>query len=378
MYKCFATISRGLENLLVNELITLGAKNTNSVKAGATFEANFSTIMKINLNSRLASRILIQVAFGNYQNENDIYDIAQNVKWDDWFNINNKIKVFTSAINSSLKSLEFITLKVKDSICDYFVAKCKSRPDVNKYNPDIRIYNFLTNDTATIYLDTSGEALFKRGYRQNKLEAPIKENLAAALIQLTNWDWQTPFYDPMCGSGTIAIEAINLGLNVAPGLKREFAFEKFLSFDKKSWHEQKTLAQEKIDLSRKLQVFASDINAQAIHIAKENIFNSKLLNHINLDIGDFLSKKAPNTNGVLLTNPPYGVRLEEQQHLAEFYPKLGSHLKNNYANWQCYFFTADFSLPKLMRLKPNRKTPLFNGSLECRLFEFKMVAGSNR
>ncbi len=378
MYKCFATISRGLENLLVNELQALGANNINPVKAGALFDANLDTIMQINLKSRLASRVLIQVAFGNYQNENDIYDITQTVKWDNWFNHYNKIKVSTSAINSPLKSLEFITLKVKDSICDYFMAKYNSRPDVNKYSPDMRIYNFLTNNTATIYLDTSGEALFKRGYRQNKLEAPIKENLAAAIIQLTNWNWQTPFYDPMCGSGTIAIEAVSIGLNIAPGLNRKFAFENFNHFEKNIWQEQKNVAKNAIDYSRKLQIYASDIDNNAIAIAKDNTSTIKFNNYIKFESGDFINKKAPATSGIILTNPPYGIRLEEQHHLAEFYPKLATHLKNNYANWLCYFFTADFRLPKLMRLKPSLKTPLFNGALECRLFEFKIVKGSNR
>lgn len=375
---CFATTVRGLEELLAAELKELGAEEIKIVNAGMEFNASLSNIMAMNLNSRLASRIMIRLGYSGYRHEDDIYRLARKIDWLDWFHSGNSIKVATSAIQSPLKSLDFVTLKVKDAICDYFNEKVDSRPDVNKLEPDMRIYNFLTKDTVTIYLDTSGDTLFKRGYRRLKLEAPIRENLASGLIQLSGWQPDQAFYDPMCGSGTLAVEAIGIGLNLAPGLNRNFAFEKLANFDADNYQEIQIAAKKKENRERKLKIYASDINRKAIEIARQNFQQIKLEEYVEFSYGDFLSKKAPAESGVLLTNPPYGVRLEELDRLTELYPRIGNTLKQNFANWSCYFFTADLRMPKLLRLKPSRKIPVYNGALECRLYEFKMVSGSNR
>lgn len=378
MLVCFATTVRGLEQLLADELIALGASDVHLANAGLEFVASLDDVMRMNLHSRLASRIMIRLAFGGYRQEEDIYQLARGIKWEEWFHVGNNIKVSTSAIACPLKSLDFVTLRVKDAICDDFVERVDARPNVDKANPDMRIYNFLTSDAATIYLDTSGDTLFKRGYRRLKLEAPIRENLAFGLIKLSGWTPDRPFYDPMCGSGTLAIEAICYGLNIAPGLNREFAFEKFLDFDTELFAQMRAAAQDAINYDQPLQIFASDINRNAIEIAKQNFAQIKLDKYVKFSYGDFLEQKAPAENGVIVTNPPYGVRLDELDNLAELYPQIASTLKRNFAGWDCFFLTGDLRMPKLMRLKPSRKTPIFNGALECRLFEFKMVSGSNR
>ena len=259
-----------------------------------------------------------------------------------------------------------------------YVDLVDARPSINKVEPDMRIYNFLTSDTVAIYLDTSGEALFKRGYRKLKLEAPIRENLAFGLIKLSGWQPEQAFYDPMCGSGTLVVEAICYALNIAPGLNRTFAFEKFADIDADLFMQMKEGAKQAINYQKKLQIFASDINKTAIQIAQQNFQQIKLDQYVTFSSGDFLSKMAPATTGVLLTNPPYGIRLDELDRLANLYPQLASHLKQNYAGWECYFFSGDLRLPKLFRLKPKCKTVLFNGAIECRLYGFSMVAGSNR
>ena len=378
MLVCFATTVRGLEQLLADELTELGASEINLVNAGLEFSASLDDIMRMNLHSRLASRIMIRLGFGGYRQEEDIYQLAQGVKWDQWFHSGNTIKVSTSAIACPLKSLDFVTLRVKDAICDYFVERVDSRPSVDKANPDMRIYTFLTSETATIYLDASGDTLFKRGYRRSKLEAPIRENLAFGLIKLSGWTPDRPFYDPMCGSGTLAIEAICYGLNIAPGLNREFAFEKFIDFDATKFAQMRESAQAAINYDQELQIYASDINRHAVEIAKQNFAQIKLDKYVNFGCGDFLDQVAPAENGVIVTNPPYGVRLDELDNLAQIYPQIATTLKRNFAGWDCFFFTGDLRMPKLMRLKPSRKTPVYNGALECRLFEFKMVSGSNR
>lgn len=378
MISCFATTVRGLESLLAEELTSLGAENINIVNAGLEFTATVEKIMLMNLHSRLASRIMIRLALSGYRNEEDIYKIARKIKWDDWFHVGNTIKVATNAIKCPLKSLDFVTLKVKDAICDYFVEMVDARPNVDKAAPDMRIYTFLTEESATIYLDTSGDTLFKRGYRRLKLEAPIRENLAFGLIKLSGWTPDRPFYDPMCGSGTIVVEAISYGLNIAPGLNREFAFEKFMDFDVFKFDAMKASAKNAIRKDINLQIFASDINRTAVEIAQQNFQQIKLDHYVKFSVGNFLDKKSPASNGVLITNPPYGVRLDELDRLADLYPKIGDNLKRNYAGWDCYFFTGDLRMAKLVRLKPSRKIPVYNGALECRLFEFQMVSGSNR
>lgn len=381
MFNCFATTNKGLEILLAEELTTLGAKDVNTVTAGLEFRATLNDIVKMNLHTRLASRIMIQLGHGPYSNNDDaedIYGLACEINWSEWFHVGNTIKVSTNAIKSPLTSLEFVTLKVKDAICDYFNERVDARPNVDKQNPDMRIYNFLTEDTVTIYLDTSGDTLFKRGYRKLKLEAPIKENLAFGLIKLSGWTPEQPFFDPMCGSGTIAVEAICYGLNIAPGLNRRFAFEQFIDFDTEYFDDLKEQATAAIKKDQKLQVFASDISQKAIDIAKQNFAQIGLSEYVTFSSGNLVDISAPAENGIMVTNPPYGVRLEELEQLAFLYPDIASNLKKNFSGWNCYFLTADLRMPKLFRLKPTRKTPLFNGALECRLFEFKMVSGSNR
>ncbi len=378
MYNCFASTNKGLEQVLVEELANLGAINLTPLNAGVSFSATMNTIMNINLHSRIASRVLLEVGFGEYQNEDDVYNIANRIYWREWFDSNMSIKVSTSAINCPLKSLEFITLKVKDAICDQFMQTDHKRPDVNKQSPNMRIYNFLTENTVTIYLDTSGEALFKRGYRSARQEAPLKENLACGLLKLSGWKYNEPLFDPMCGSGTIIIEAAHMALNIAPGLKRSFAFEEFDNFYQKDWDDMKSAAKLAIISDIGLDITASDISTESIIQTENNLKHARLREYVNFSCKDFLDTKAPQKSGIILTNPPYGVRLNDLNELELLYPKIASHLKQSFDNWNCYFFSADLRLPKLMRLKPSKKTPLFNGALDCRLFEFKMVRGSNR
>jgi putative N6-adenine-specific DNA methylase len=378
IYSCFASTSRGLEQLLASEIRQLIVNEVEVLKSGVKFRATIKEVMQINLYSRIASRVMLELGSGNYTNEADIYDVTYDIPWSEWFSPNETIKVKTSALRSPLKSLEFVSLKVKDALCDKFIQTDGMRPNVNKDNPDIRIYNFLTANTITIYLDTIGESLFKRGYRYSKLEAPLKENLAAGLIVLSNWTLDQTLYDPMCGSGTIPLEALMIGLNMAPGLKRQFAFEKFKNYAKNKWQELKNQAISEINYGTKLEIYASDIDKNAIKALEDNLHNLGVPEYIKYKQANFLENKAPSLSGVMVTNPPYGVRLDKATAMEELYPLYASHLKKYYTAWDCNFLTADLRMPKLMRLKPNRKIPLYNGALECRFYEFKMVSGSNR
>lgn len=375
----FAPCPRGLEAALADELNALGAEKVTPVEGGVGFQGPFELCYRVNLYSRIASRVLWRLARGPYRNEQDVYLLALKINWPQHFNVEQTFAIDTVARKSPLKSLNFVTLKIKDAVCDRFRdATGGNRPSVDTHQPDVRIQLFLTADEATLYLDTSGENLFKRGYRLTKGEAPLKENLAAGILKLTGWQPGTPLYDPMCGSGTFLTEATLMALNIAPGQGRDFGFERLKNFDAKAWAKMKHEARAAVRPIEKLPIHGSDLASAAVEHARQNFADAGLPDLVTLKQLDILDAVPPAPNGVLIMNPPYGERIGEQEALAELYPKLATVLKQRFAGWTAYIFTADARLPKLMRLKPSRKTPLFNGPLECRLYEFKLVAGSNR
>ena len=374
----FAPCPRGLEATLASELKPLGADRIKAVKGGVEFSASYLTCYTINLESRVASRVLWRVGHGRYRSERDIYQIARGLRWPDWFNPQRTIRVNVAAIKSPLKSLDFATLRIKDAVCDVFRAATRRRPDVDTRNPDVRIHAFLTASEATLYLDTSGDPLFMRGYRAVGGEAPIRENLAAGILRLSGWQPGVPLHDPMCGSGTFLTEAAMIAGNMAPGANRSFGFEKLKCHDRKAWKElrERVRAREKRIVAQ--TIYGSDRSGDALRRARANLAAIGMKQLVRLQKADVLEIPAPAPSGIIVTNPPYGIRMDEQKRLARFYPRLGDALKKNYSGWRAYIFSADMRLPRLIRLSASRRTPLYNGPLDCRLFEYKLVAGSNR
>ena len=324
------------------------------------------------------TRSLAQVAYGPYQTENDIYSLAMSVPWHERFELTRTIRVDVTATKSPLTSLDFVALRLKDAICDRFRDETGKRPDVNTRDPDVRVAGFLTETHVTLYLDLSGEPLFKRGYRNEAGGAPLKENLAAGIIALTGWQHDEPFLDPMCGSGTLVLEAAMMALGVAPGSGRTFGFERLSDFDAKLWQQLRDEARAGEAPHRPLTIFGSDVNPREVERAKAVAVRAGLAEVVTFTRGDMTEIARPAASGVMVANPPYGVRLGEREMLDALYPRLGAALKSRFSGWRCYFFTGDLQLPRLVRLKESKRTPLFNGTIECRLFEFKMVAGSNR
>jgi putative N6-adenine-specific DNA methylase len=374
----FATCPRGLELLLAEELRQLKAEKIHVVGGGVEFGGDFWLSYRANLESRIASRVLWQVATGRYDNEDDIYRAAYALPWTDWFDPARTIRVDVSAIKSPLTSLNFVTLKIKDAVCDKIRRLSGRRPSVDTRQPDIPIQGHLTDRSVTLYLDTTGEPLFKRGQRLATGEAPLRENLAAGILRLAGWARGIPLLDPMCGSGTILLEAAHMALDVAPGLERHFAFEKFKNFDPHRWRElcQQSAARQKPKAP--LPIYGSDLSGDVLKAARANLMAAGLEKVVSLKRANVLEISAPAKEGIIVTNPPYGVRLGEQQHLAEFYPKLGDVLKKQFSGWRVYLLSADMRLPKLIRLATSKRTPLYNGAIECRLFEYKMVEGGMR
>ena len=374
----FATCPRGLETILAQELQQQGCTAVTPTDGGVSCQGTLEHVYRANLHSRTASRILLQLARTAYRSEHDIYQATKNIAWHKWFDVAQTFKVKVEGKRANVKSLDFTALKIKDGVCDRFREHDGERPSIDKSRPDIRIHAFLDERNVSIFIDTSGEALFKRGYRQDTGEAPLRENLAAGLLLLAGYDGTQPFQDPFCGSGTIAIEAAWIALGRAPGLNRRFGFEKLAQFDRALWVKLKAEARHAIRNRPYANIAASDNDRAMTRMTQANAAAAEVDGFIDINTLDAQDTRPNGEGGIIVSNPPYGVRLAEIQALHALYPQLGSWLKQHYAGWTAGLFSGDMDMPKLMRLKPKRKIPLFNGNLDCRLFLLDMVAGSNR
>jgi putative N6-adenine-specific DNA methylase len=358
----------------------------NQVPGGVHCSGTMVDAYRVNLHSRIASRVLMRMAQRSYTTENDIYDLVLEQPWEDWFGVDHTIRVDVTAVKSPLRSLEFTTLKIKDAICDRFRDQFNKRPSVDTRAPDMRIVGFLDQRNFIIYLDTSGEALFKRGWREETGDAPLRENLAAGMLRVAGWKPGIPLFDPMCGSGTILIEAAQIVQGIPAGARRRFAFEQFADFDRAAWQDMKAAIKANV-LPTEPTIFGSDISGDMVEMTRHNLRIAGIVFEVPLKQIEAQYVSPPTEQaGIVLTNPPYGERIgvrgdstvPADEMAVSFYSALGTTLKQRFAGWTVFLFTADLSLPKLLRLKEARKTPFFNGALECRLFRFDMVAGYNR
>ena len=416
----FLPCAAGVEDYLAVEVARITDQPLSQVqkwRAGVLLQGSWRDAMLLNLHSRLSQRVLVQLFQADYRNEQDLYRAASEVAWEIWFTPRQSIKVEVTAQHSPLTSLNFAALKIKDAVCDRFRAKAGGiRPDVDTQWPDVRIYAHLTTDTVSLYIDTSGDALFKRGWREDKGEAPLKETLAAAMLAASGWTEtpELPLYDPCCGSGTIAIEAAQIACGIAAGSLRGFAFEKMLPFQPHVWDALCNDARRAERLpapGQRPRIFGSDVAHRMVDFAQRNAQRAGVADAIEFRGGDALQRMAPcDPPGVMLVNPPYGTRIDtagfagagrhasgdelpahgnnaeeppgrEQAHTddgGEFFVQLAAHWKKNYAGWTAWLLTPDLKLPGKMRLKATRRVPMWNGPIECRMFRFDMVQGSAR
>ncbi|MES2187839.1 MAG: THUMP domain-containing protein [Pseudomonadota bacterium] len=408
----FLPCAAGVEGFLADEvhrLTGLAGGDLLTGRGGVMLRASWRDALQLNLHSRLAQRVLVELSQTPYRGEQDLYEAASAIAWEIWFTTKQTFKIEVTAQHSPLKSLNFAALKVKDAVADRFRHKSGARPDVETRWPDIRIHVHLTTDTATIYIDTSGEPLFKRGWREDKGDAPLKETLAAAMIAASGWDPRAaeplPLYDPCCGSGTIAIEAAQQACNIAAGSLRRFAFEKLLPFQPHVWAALQQEAQAR-ETPPSAPIFGSDVAHRMVDFAQRNAERAGVARAIEFRGGDALQRLPPAPRGVMLLNPPYGERIaaagvagrraldvaqqprEERQgehretaHTddgGDFFPQLAAHWKRHYDGWTAWLLTPDLKLPSRMRLKESRRVPMWNGPIECRLFRFDVVKGSAR
>jgi putative N6-adenine-specific DNA methylase len=435
----FLPCAAGVEALLATEVQRITGTAPKAWRAGVQLAGSWRDALQLNLHSRLAQRVLIELAHHQYRSEQDLYNAAANVAWEIWFTPKQTFKVEITAQHSPLTSLNFAALKIKDAIADRFRHKYDVRPDVDTRWPDVRVYAHLTVDTVTVYIDTSGEPLFKRGWREDVGDAPLKETLAAAMLAASGWSGEgglasqgVALYDPCCGSGTIAIEAAQIACHIAPGINRKFAFQKYLPYQAHVWEGLLDQAEAMIT-EPTAEVFGSDVAFRMVDFAERNAERAGVASAVQFRGGDALERMAPVASGVMLVNPPYGERIDvagaagvsgqssparrtqfqgrvidefglpvpasntssgandrqqgkgrelaqtdSGEEASDFFPKLATHWKKNYAGWTAHVLTPDLKLPSKMRLKESRRVPMWNGPIECRLFRFDMVAGSAR
>lgn len=377
VFEVFAPCPQGLEEALTAEMQALGFEDAKQGRAGCHFSTDWMGIQRANLYSRLATRILVQVAHEEISHEDDILDIAYSVPWERWFGAEHTLRVDTSAIKSPVQSLQYCNLRAKDGICDRLRDREGARPSIDTVRPDARVHLFLTGHTATLYLDTSGESLFKRGWRLDKGEAPLRENLAAGMLALAGWDPAAPLLDPFCGSGTILIEAAWIALGVPAGISRPLGFERLRGHDPRRWRDLKDDARARILPQLETPLVGYDLDPQVVEYARNNAERAWLTaDTIRFEVGDAREVAPPADHGWIVTNPPYGERLPTDD--TELWRAWSANLKRAYAGWQLHVISSDRDLPQRLRLKPLRRIPLHNGSLDCRLFGFELVAAGYR
>jgi len=414
----FLPCAAGVEPFLATEVAKILGEVPEAVgvvRGGVRVEATWSEMMKLNLHVRLAQRVLIQLADQPYQTEDDVYAAAYDVKWGEWFTPRQRFRVDVTAQHCPLKSLNFAALRVKDGVVDQLRAVFGARPDVDTHNPHVRVHAHFDATHITLYMDTSGEPLFKRGWREDKGDAPLKETLAAAMLAASGWTPDMALYDPCCGSGTIAIEAAQIACRIPAGLLRGFAFANLVPFDGGAW--QALLSEAKanvvpMDVGEGVRVFGSDVSHRMVDFAQRNAERAGVAKALELRGGDALQRMPPGTQpGIMLLNPPYGERIaaagvagQRAAHVAAergsrdrvwreaadvdgfadagegdaFFSRLGTHWKHHFAGWQAWLLTPDMKLPGKLRMKAARRVPMWNGPIECRLFRFDLTALGQR
>jgi putative N6-adenine-specific DNA methylase len=376
----FLPCPAGLEAVLLAELQALNVQGLRAGRAGVHAEGDWTDVMRLNLESRIATRVLVQVAQARIRDEQDILPLARSVAWESWFGPGHRLRVDTSAIRSSVPSLHYANLRVKDGICDRLRDTEGARPDIDTVRPDARVHQFLDAETCTLYLDTSGEALFKRGWRLDKAEAPLRENLAAGLLALAGWTGERPLIDPFCGSGTLPIEAALIALGVAPGIARPLGFERLRPHDDSAWKALKAASRARIKPNLPVPIVGSDRDARAIEHARRNAERAGLApDAIDWRVGEAQNlDPGARSAGLMIGNPPYGERIGDSEALQTLWPAFASQLKKRFEGWQLALISADRDLPKRLRLQAKRRFPVFNGDLDCRLLCFELVSGRYR
>jgi len=369
----FATTAKGVEEVLAAELVRLGAPGVTVESGGVRFGGGMEAAYRANLWLRTASRVLMPLAEFACESPEQLYQGVRGVEWTRFLTPDMTLAVDCNLRDSALTHSGFVALKTKDAIVDELRDRLGSRPNVDTKDPDLRVNVRLFRNRCTVSLDCSGTPLDRRGYRLDRHEAPLKENLAAALVELSGWDGSVPLVDPMCGTGTIAIEAALKALRIPPGLLRAgFGFQRWLGFDRPLWERLVDEARRGMLAALPAPVLGSDISHSAIAMANENARRAGVVEQVRLWRGEIAELAPPPGPGILICNPPYGKRLGEEEALRPLYKEIGDVLKQRCKGYTAYLFTGDLELAKSVGLKATRRIVLYNGPIECRLLKYEM------
>lgn len=373
MPQYFATVARGLEPLAAQELQSLGAQNVEPGFCGVSFEGNQQLLYFVNLWARLPFRILLQLDEFPCRDEGDLYRGIQCIDWQAYLTPSQTLAVNATGKNENLNHTHFTALKVKNAIVDQQQAAFGSRSSVDTFEPDLRINVHIRKQQCTLSLDSSGESLHRRGYRPAMGAAPLKESLAAALIQMSGWQPGQVFFDPLCGSGTLPLEASLVALNVAPGMFRDrFGFETWQDFDAKLLD--KLMAEAEAAQHSELAAFVggSDGSEEYIEQARSNARACSVDRQVQFSVQDLATVEAPADSGVLMCNPPYGERIGNREDLGAFYKLLGDVLKQQFKGWTAFVLSGNKELAQSIRLKSAQRIPVDNGGIQCQLMKYEL------
>ena len=367
------TIS-GLEDVLAHELETLGATGIMKLNRAVSFTGDMEMMYKVNYACRTALRILKPLFHFEILEQKDLYEQIHDFPWEDYLDADQSLAIDAVISYTVFTNSQFVAQKSKDAIVDRLREKLGKRPSVDLENPDLKINVHLFKDSCTVALDSSGQSLHRRGYRKSTGPAPINEVLAAGLVKLSEWDGATPLYDPMCGSGTLLIEAAMLAKNMPAGYFREqWGFMKWKDFDAALWEQVKSGCNAPISVM-KLKMHGSDRAERAIESARENLRFTDLYEEITLETKSFEDSQPPFEKGFIISNPPYDERLQIEDSLV-FYKMIGDTLKRKYAGYTAWLISSDLESIKFIGLRPSRRIPVFNGPLECRFIKFDLFSG---
>ena len=375
----FATAAKGTEPLVTKELAAIGAQNVRSTPGGVHFGGDMETLYRANLWLRTANRVLMPIAEFACPTPEALYENARNVRWRDWMTVDTTFAIDCNCRDSQISHSHYAALKIKDAIVDRFRESTGRRPNVDRHRPALQINAHIAKDHCILNLDTSGDRLHLRGYRQQATEAPLRETLAAAIVGLVEWDNEGMFIDPMCGSGTIVIEAGLKALNYAPGLLRcgdrrraGFGFQRWRNFDRKLWARLTDEARSEIREKIPGRILGYDISRPVIRVASENAKLAGLERHLRFMRGDALKLSPRGHRGVIVCNLPYGERTGEVEELQSLYSSFGDVLKQRCAGYTAYLFTGNLKLAKRIGLRTAKRFTLYNGPIECRLLKYEL------
>ena len=374
-FKLVAKTLAGLENVLADEIKALGGESVLVERRAVSFVGDQEMMYKANFHLRTAIKILKPIAEFEVTNRDELYDHAKEIPWTNYLALGKSFAIDATVQSEMFVNSMFASLRVKDAIADQFREATGKRPSVNSDDPDIRINVHLMNNHCTLSLDSSSDSLHKRGYRIGQGEAPINEVLAAGMIMLTGWHGEKDFFDPMCGSGTLLIEAAMIAKGIPPGMYRKsFGFEQWPDFNEKLFAE---IYNGEYEKEFEGKIYGSDISPMDIALAKANVKNASLSKVIELQVQDFINSEPPFANGIIITNPPYGERMKPQS-ITELYASVGNTLKNKFAGFEAWIITSSEDGLKSIGLKPAKKIDLYNGALACSFRCFELFRGSHK